>query len=169
MSERTYDFSIPLGGSSNNANRWFSNGEKQINWSPENGTTPRPGAGFQVRSRPADVPLPLQKVRAVSVASGAVLKTSDTVAELNSLKVDANGAGTIEGFSFAKQGTLDVTYLGGNQGTVALPGTYLSCSGMENISGWSLKLNGAESKSYRIKSRNGRIALVLRGMFITVR
>ena len=169
VSEQTYDFSIPLGGRSNNANRWFSNGEKQVNWSPENGTTPRPDAGFPIRSRPVDAPLPLQNVRSVSVASGATLRTSDTVAELNSLKVDASGAGTIEGFSFAKQGTLDVAYSGGNQGTVVLPGTYLSCSGMDNISGWRLKVNGAESNSYRIKARNGRIALVLRGMFITVR
>ena len=169
VSEHTYDFSIPLGGKSNNANRWYSNGEAQINWSEEKGTTRRPDVGFKIRSRPAVASLPLQNVRSVSVASGATLRTSDTVAELKSLKVDSAGAGTIEGFSFASQGMLDVMYSGSKQGTVVLPGTYLSCSGMENISGWRLKVNGAESNSYRIKARNGRIALVLRGMFITVR
>jgi hypothetical protein len=161
-----YDLSVPLGGESgNNSNRWYSDGTKQTNWDPATGTTPRPGAGFPMRSR-ADMPTPLANVRSVSVAAGATLKTYDGV-EISSLKVDSAGAGTIDGFTFAENGTIDVA--NPPDDSSFLPGTYVNCSGLENVSGWALKVNGTANAKCKVIVRNGKLYFARLGFVITFR
>ena len=166
VAEHEYDFSIPLGGpNGNNSNKWFSDGTSQVNWNPETGTTPRPGKGFPMRAR-ADIPTPLANVRSVSVAAGATLKT-DAGVEIRSLKVDSAGAGTLDGFSFAGNGTIDVVFGNGVPRPVVLSGTYVNCKGLENIAGWGVKFNGSRSYGYRAKVVNGTIAIVPKGMTVS--
>ena len=107
-------------------------------------------------------------VRSVSVAANATLKT-ETEVTVSSLKVDAAGAGTMDGFTFAaNNGTLDV--VSGMEippyGAI-LPGTYVNCEGFENIAGWNLKMNGDTSRKYRIKVRGGHICIVPRGISVS--
>ena len=170
VSEHDYDFSIPLGSANpgvnaGNSNRWFSDGTKQVNWNPETGTTPRPGAGFPMRSH-ADIPPPLQNVRSVSVSAGATLKT-DAGVVIRSLRVDSAGAGTIDGFTFAENGTIDVAIAAVPQTGIALPGTYVNCTGLGNVARWGLKVDGTPSRRYRVKVRDGSIYLVPRGINVS--
>jgi autotransporter-associated beta strand protein len=160
LADHTYDFFIPLGGSSgNNGNRWYSDGTELSSG------TPRPGAGFPIRGR-ADMPTPLQNVRSVSVAAGATLKTYDGV-EISSLKVDSAGAGTIDGFTFAENGTIDVA--NPPDDSSFLPGTYVNCSGLENVSGWALKVNGTANAKCKVIVRNGKLYFARLGFVITFR
>ncbi len=173
--EHDYDFSIPLGSSNpgvnkGNANRWFSDGTAQINWNSDKGTTARPGTGFPMRSR-ADIPMPLQNVRSVSVASGATLRASEPGIVLKALKVDSVNAGTIEGFTFAKTGTLKVVMTGDNSAhkSIVLPGTYESCDGLDNIAKWTLDIDGNVPRKYRLGVSNGKITLLPYGLAISIR
>ena len=172
LAEHEYDFSIPLfttspldDATNGNRNRWFSDGTKQVNWNPETGTTPRPGAGFPIRGH-ADIPTPLQNVRSVSVAAGATLKTYDGV-EIGKLKVDSAGAGTIDGFTFAENGTIDVT--NPPDSSSFLPGTYVNCSGLENVSGSTFKVHGKATAKCKVSVRNGRLFFWRPGFIITFR
>ena len=172
MAEHDYDFAIPLWAANpsstlGGANRWYSDGTAQVNWSPTKGTTPRPGAGFPIRSRADHLPMPLQSVRSVSVATNATLKT-DAEVVIRSLKVDVAGAGTMDGFTFAEDGTLNVIAADVSQ-SMDLPGTYVNCTGVDNIGRWGLELNGVSSRKFKPVVVNGRISLLIRGLTVTVR
>ena len=166
VAEHEYDFSIPLGGpNGNNSNKWYSDGTSQVNWDPTTGTTPRPGKGFPMRAR-ADIPTPLANVRSVSVAAGATLKTYDGI-EISKLKVDAAGAGTIDGFTFAENGTIDV--IDAPREPTFLSGTYVNCSGLENIAGWTLKIDGTVNAKCKVGVRDGKLYFTRPGFIVTFR
>ena len=174
MAEHDYDFSIPLGSANPGpnagySNRWFSDGTAQVNWTEANGTKARPGAGFPMLPR-ADLPMPLQNVRSVSVDEGATLRAEEAVV-LHALKVDAAGAGTLDGFTFAQGNscTLDVTLDADESKGVTLPGTYVNCTGLDNVSGWGVKVNGSPRKGYRAKVVDGSITLVPKGISVSFR
>ncbi len=169
VAEHDYDFSIPLGTSSGHdyANRWYSDGASQTNWTKSKGTTPRPGAGFPMIPR-SSCPMSLQNVRSVSVDAGATLRANQDVT-LHALKVNASGAGTIDGFAFASSGTVDAVLDGAGSESVELPGTCVNCSGMENLAGWNLKVNGSPSGRYRIRANGDKISLVIKGTVISVK
>ena len=139
--------------------KWYSNGDAFTSGQA------RPGAGFPIRGH-ADIPTPLQNVRSVSVAAGATLKTYDGV-EIGKLKVDSAGAGTIDGFTFAENGTIDVT--NPPDSSSFLPGTYVNCSGLENVSGWTLKVDGKANAKYKVSVRNGKIFFCRPGFIIKFR
>jgi hypothetical protein len=160
LAEHTYDLTFGP-----KVKKWYSDHEDQVNWNPETGTTPRPGKGFPIRGR-ADMPTPLQNVRSVFVAAGATLKTYDGV-EISSLKVDSAGAGTIDGFTFAENGTIDVA--NPPDDSSFLPGTYVNCSGLENVSGWALKVNGTANAKCKVIVRNGKLYFARLGFVITFR
>ena len=139
--------------------KWYSNGGAFTSGEA------RPGAGFPIRGR-ADMPTPFQNVRSVSVAAGATLKTYDGV-EIGKLKVDSAGAGTIDGFTFAENGTIDVA--NPPDDSSFLPGTYVNCSGLENVSGWALKVNGTANAKCKVIARNGKLYFARLGFVITFR
>lgn len=120
-----------------------------------------------MRSRADYLPMPLQNVRSVSVASGATLRTQTPVV-ISSLKVNAAGAGTMDGFTFAENGTLNVT-AESFADSIDLPGTYVNCTGLGNIAGWSLELNGVSSRKFKPVVANGQIRLLLHGFAVTIR
>ena len=172
LAEHEYDFSIPLNGNDDTSNRWYSDGTAQVNWAPATGTTPRPNRGFPMRSR-ADMPVPLQNVRSVSVFPGATLKTTDTGITVNSLRVNASGAGTMEGFAFAKSGVLSVTFDGvPEHNAIILPGTYVSCTGINNIRDWTLDVDFGETtgkRQYNVNVVDDKIVLNPIGLVISIR
>ena len=148
-------------------NWWLSDGI-----SASNASHARPaGTGFEVSTSyvPDDAPATqFPDGVNVQVLNGATLTTTAPY-EIKSLRVDASGAGTIDGFSFAESGTIDVVLGDNTSKPVALPGTYMNCSGMENIANWTIKFNGAKFAGYRAKVNNGTITVVPRGMMISFR
>ena len=112
--------------------------------------------------------MPLQNVRSVSVDEGATLRAEETVV-LHALKVDAAGAGTLDGFAFAQGDscTLDVTLDADESKGVTLPGTYVNGTGLDNVAGWGIKVNGR--RGYRAKVVDGKIILVPKGISVSFR
>ena len=143
-------------------NWWLSDGVQASNASHA-----RPaGTGFTV-STPyvPDEPAATQFPDGVNVQvlPGATLTTTATNV-IKSLRVDSSGAGTLDGFSFADAGTIDVVFGDGVPRPVVLSGTYENCTGLENIAGWAVKLNGMRSYGYRAKVQNGNICIIPKGM-----
>ena len=102
-----------------------------------------------------------------AVASGAHL-VAQGAATIPGLIIDTEGAGTIEGFAFAESGTLTVKNLPKNGG--ALPGTYVNCTGLENVANWTLTNgdSGRELSSWSISVKDGVITLVPPGMVLII-
>ena len=167
LAEHDYNFSIPLGGSKNNSNRWFSDGTELNGRTLSKGTTPRPSTGFPIRGRASHLPMPLQNVRSVSVAAGATLKT-ETEVVIRSLKVDVGGAGTMDGFTFAETGTINVLIDDMSQ-PIELPGTYVNCIGLENVARWNIDVKGNRTRKFIPKVVDGHIRLRLRGFVSSFR
>ena len=106
----------------------------------------------------------------MSVASGAKL-VSRGRAVIRKLAVDANGAGTLEGFEFGEgvDCTLDVRNAAVS--TFDLPGEYINVTGMNNVSKWTLSFGGVEQSSgkWAIAVRNGKITVFKRSLKIIIR
>ena len=108
----------------------------------------------------------LEGISSVSVAVGARL-VAQGAATVPGLTVDASGAGTIDGFAFADNGTLDVLNLPSDGGT--LPGTYVNCTGFENIRNWTFTVGGETTKKYRMSVSGDSICIVPVGMRVIVK
>ena len=102
------------------------------------------------------------------VVSDGVLVAKGPVT-VNELTIDAASAGTLDGVTFAQNGTLDVVFSGEQPSKAELPGTYVNCEGMENLAGWSVKVNGDKSHKYRVNVLNGKIIVVMRGLSVVIR
>lgn len=102
---------------------------------------------------------------AVSVASGATVEAEGKV-QLKNLKVDANGAGTVKGFSFAEEGSVDVVNY---NRTTALGLTFEDCTGTENFANWSVKCDGKDKPSKSLSFKNGVLTVESSGLTVIVR
>jgi len=144
------------------ANLWLSDGKSYVSGQlrPHSGRT---GYAFSTTGEAGSFSC-LENVASVSVAEGATLSTDDAV-ELKSLKIDAAGTGAIKGFSFAATGKLDITGAG-DETAIVLPGTYEGCSGTENLSGWSLSLDGEPTTGREVVWSNGKLRLIKKGFII---
>ena len=103
----------------------------------------------------------------VQVLSGATLTAENDTQTIKTLKVDSVGAGTIDGFTFAENGTIDVTNPPENSSF--LPGTYVNCSGLENVSGWALKVDGKANAKCKVSARDGRLYFARPGFVLMYR
>ncbi|MBQ3289878.1 MAG: autotransporter-associated beta strand repeat-containing protein [Kiritimatiellae bacterium] len=105
----------------------------------------------------------------VSVAPGAVLRAEGDVT-ISGLEADATGAGigTIDGFAFAANGTLNLTGIDRLTTSVELPVGFVNVSGTENIPNWSLSIGGRHANG-RISCANGCITVAPLGMSVIVR
>ncbi|MBR0403602.1 MAG: hypothetical protein IJI68_00050 [Eggerthellaceae bacterium] len=125
--------------------------------------------GFRVAGH-VTAPMPLTRVRSVRVAAGATLRASGEVAPIRGLVVDANGAGTIDGFSFSDADGCTLNVLNAGRFTsLALPGAYLNVSGLENVSSWDLRLDGNSKASVRAVVVGGELHLVRKGTIYLIR
>ena len=111
----------------------------------------------------------LKNVGAVRVAAGATLRNEGAETTLSKLCIDANGAGTIDGFTFAKDGMLNVTNLPYGD-CVALPGKFENVKGLENLADWSLSISGGRNSSaYTVAVKDGRVFVNRRGLTVIMR
>ena len=111
----------------------------------------------------------------VSVAAGATLDLSELREEniaFNGLKVDmAAGAGTITHFSPAANGTLYLTNMTAAQtssSTLRLPLTVGTVLSVENLSTWSVVMNGVPTKNALLCVKNGELCVKSDRGFICV-
>ena len=89
--------------------------------------------------------------------------------EISNLCIDANDAGTIDGFTFSKDGMLSVTNLPYGD-CVALPGKFENVKGLENLADWSLSISGGKNSSaYTVAVKDGRVFINRRGLTIILR
>ena len=103
-----------------------------------------------------------------AVAAGARL-AAQGAATIPGLTIDAEGAGTVEGFAFAENGTLTVKNM--PKGGGVLPGTYVNCTGFENIGNWTLydADKGRAARGYKLDVSDGTIRIIAPGVVLIVR
>ena len=99
------------------------------------------------------------------VLSDGVLTASGTV-ELNELTIDAASVGTIENFSFAQNGVLNLLNV---DSTAVLPGAYSGCTGLENVANWAVTVNGRRRLRTRVVAEDGKLKVLLPGVSISFR
>lgn len=105
----------------------------------------------------------------ISVADGATLKLEGSAVPVSKLVVAASGAGTVEGpFAFAATGTVDIPDLP-NVRYVEIPaGTFVGCTGVENLANWTLTSNGQPVRR-TFAYRDGKFIITKFGLSIIVR
>ena len=109
-------------------------------------------------------PMPLANVEYVSVAQDAVLEADGDIT-LSSFKVSGTGAGTIRGFSLAPSCSVDVVDVPDFTGCLNLGLTFDGSSPAD--SAWTLTVDGAPSRKYRLKATNDGLSLVTKGMLVS--
>jgi len=106
----------------------------------------------------------------VSVAAGAVLKAQNVREKpvIRRLVVDCAGGGTVDGFAFAPDTEL-VVVNAPSSGNIAVPMTLSNVSGLDDISGWSLSVNGKSRPSERLTASGSGFSITSPGMLLIVR
>lgn len=108
----------------------------------------------------------LTNVESVEVAKGAKLSTN-TPLTIDSLRIDAAGAGTFDGFAFAENGTIDFLNLPRGK-ALAIDMTFANCTGVENLANWTLLRDG-NTGHFSITVRDGKVMIVPDGGVIIIR
>jgi hypothetical protein len=127
----------------------------------------RPGAGYAIMTFTNK---PLSKVSSVRVGSGATLKAAGEVSlSLLTLDVSDAGNGTVDGFDFAVAGTLSLRSEAGLEDGVRIPVTFANCSGLANMEGWDVKLNGKDLTGYSVKVAETGVSVNRVGLVLMVR
>jgi hypothetical protein len=83
----------------------------------------------------------------------------------------SNGGGTVKGFEFAESGTISIVNVpasGGNLKTASF--TPADCTGVENMSGWTLLVDGEANSKYSVKvASDGTVRLSSPAMRLIIR
>lgn len=156
------------------AGNWVSDGATVTN------NAVRPGAGFALDSIGAHSSLPadatydiLTSASGVSVSSGATLKAEGNVA-LRSLTVDcAAGNGTVDGFDFASNGTINLVNLSSNR-EVEVPFTLANLpeGALDRLNAegeWAVTVNGSPRSSWLVSFDGSSAKAVPRGLMMIVK
>ena len=136
-------------------NYWLSDQSAYSNDSP---------TGFSFSSTESETSqyVKMSSVSSVSVSAGAKL-VSDKVVPANAIVFDADeGAGTIDGFSFPAEGVLELKGCGSAlAGDVNIPLCFTNCTGLSNIAGWTLSMEGkpVEPDKYEITASSSGIVV----------
>lgn len=109
---------------------------------------------------------PAVSLGVVSVAGGARL-VADAPVEIAALRIDATSAGSLSNVTFAASGTLDVTAFDGQ--TETLPLAFSAGTDLAPLRGWTLKVDGRETRKWAVHVMGGRLALRRRGGLLIVR
>ena len=111
--------------------------------------------------------LAFTNVASVAVAPGAKLVANGPVAPIKKLVVDADaGMGTIEGFDFAEEGTIEVGSMSGKS-SARIPAELLNTETLANISNWTIVSDGKPRK-WRVDASPDGITVVKGGTIILI-
>lgn len=128
----------------------------------------RKDKGYKISSGPANPPDVLTKVRSVYVAPGATLEADGDLPAISSLKTDTAGLGSIVGFTFAEEGSLDIS--GNLKGKRAeIPFGFANVESSANIAGWTLKANGQLDTHHTLTIRDGKFVIEPTGLTVIIR
>ena len=143
----------------------------QCKWIGTNRTTPHnAGEGLgPIAAETSRALLRPSSVASVSAASGATVKVNAALPTAK-IKVDyALGGGTIEGFALAKNGALEVVNVPEDAGrSLLIPLSLVNVSGAENISGYTVLVNG-KNKSWSCRYSDGYLKVDAPGTVILFR
>ena len=104
---------------------------------------------------------------AVRVDEGATLVTDGTVA-VNRIVLDcAAGGGTVDGFSFAQNGTFEVANLDRSATSQSVPMTFAHATGVENINGWAVSRDGIVRAKMHVKVTSSGVNILSPGLTIS--
>ena len=104
----------------------------------------------------------------ISVAPGATLKAEGAPLTIAHLAVGASGGGTLDGFAFAADGTLEVAAVPDGFTRLDLPMTFANATGLENLANWRLTVGGRPCAA-RIVPSSGGLALMRKGVSVSFR
>ena len=113
----------------------------------------------------------MDQVGIVSVAADATLKSIGGSQTIKKFGFDmASGGGTVDGFSFAEEGTLHLDNVVSGGTILEKKFTPVNCTGVANLSNWTLLVNGAATSKYSASvSEDGKVRLTAVGMRLIVR
>ena len=134
LNDTPYDENWELPG----ARKWYSYGDDFVAGDIRKLSE---GKGFAIAGHPEVSSLP--NVRSVRVDTNATLKTTyENVGAIKALTVSAAGCGTIDGFKFAANGTVDIVDAP-EKGVVDMPITIVNDGGTAaNIASWPITVGG---------------------------
>ena len=158
LSDMPYgSFSLP-----DSSNKWYSDGQAFVAGEVRKVSD---GKGYAIAGHPEVSSLP--NVRSVRVDAGALLKTEyENVGEIRALKVAAIGGGTIDGFKFAEEGSVDLVDVP-SKGAVEMPVNIVNDGGTKaNIAGWPITVNGAVEMRRSVEFTGTSFRIVPKGMYI---
>ena len=152
-------FSLP------GSNKWYSDGQPFVSGEVRKISAEK---GYAIAGHPEVSSLP--NVRSVRVDAGALLKTEyENVGEIRGLKVAAVGGGTIDGFKFAEEGSVDLVDVP-SKGAVEMPVNIVNDGGTKaNIAGWSITVNGVVETRRRVEFTGTSFRIVPNGLYIIFR
>lgn len=85
-------------------------------------------------------------VRSVSAAPGATVRCEGAAITVKGLRLDASGAGTIDGFALADEGEIIVENAADPSKELKISATFANMSDLAKLSGWTVKVNGVDKK-----------------------
>lgn len=156
LGDHEFDFSV----CGDNSDRWLSDG------STYTAGQPRKGKGVTLTHGSAQDAFVLSNVTSVAVSSRAVLRTFDDVT-LSSIEVDCNDCGTIQGFSLAESGTLNIVNAPKSP-TFTLPNFLSGVSNAGNLANWTLKIGGVVKKNREISVVGSEVKVSGPGLTVIV-
>ena len=127
--------------------------------------------GVALAQPDSSIPALLDSASCVSVAAGATLKCLYGTITLNSFGVDMlSGGGTVEGFAFAEEGTLSLDNVVSGGTLLEKTFTPVNCTGVTNLSNWTLLVNGAATSKYSASvSADGKVRLTAVALRVIIR
>ena len=111
----------------------------------------------------------------VKVAPGATLRADISANEaagapvLSDITITSAGNGTIDGFAFAANGTLNVEGVSGGSDTVNIPFTFTNATTLANLANWSVKLDGEDKRNKRLSATENGIVIFPYGLRVILR
>lgn len=135
----------------------------------------RPGAGLalNVPAAPdANGAAMLDNVTSVQVAAGATLVAKGVRKTISGLTVDCSaGVGTLSGFDFAANGTIDLVNVPAGVTDFAVPADFgdVSAESLANLNAYSVTVNGKRSSCWGVEVSADGIRASLRGTCILIR
>ncbi len=130
-------------------------------------------AWYPLKGHPDTLPTVLDPAGVVSVSGGGklTLEAGSDAITLSKLKLNASpdtGTGTIEGFTFAPDGTLEIENVPESDKT-EIPVLFLNVTGLENLTNWNLEVNGKPHSSKKVSIVDGKLSLVTGGTLLSIR
>ena len=144
--------------------KWWSNGVAY-----EVGSAASHAGGLPIRGTSLTAKNALAGVRAVSVASGATLR-SMAPAKVAGIRVDVKGGGTLDNIGLDEDGQIDVTGVEGKLGATTIPLHFVnSPEDSSDMTSWTVSVNGNLRAGLTVKRTADGIQIVPKGMILILR